>query len=612
MKKSVGLMLGAVLALSACSSDTTMTYDPKNYVDYIVSGQEYSTLNYLNSYSAADLRVTSNLVDGLMETDIYGRLVGSLADKWEHNEDYSVWTFHVREGMKWYTSAKEEYAEVTADDFVYAAEFILDPINASGNANSYLGVIEGASEYYEKKTNGENVDFSMVGVKALDKYTVQYTMAGGKGVPYFDSATCYCAFYPANREYVESQEKTDAGTSKFGIDKDHILYNGAFILDQCTLEQEKTFVKNEGYWDKDHVTFDTVKVLFYKDQESVYEAFKRGETSYSPLMSSQAKKLYEEGNENLVQKDLTSWNKVVFLNNKTEYSEDTNKALSNLNFRKSLFYGIDRDMYNEVANPINPKSIEGFSYTASDFVYTSDGTDYTQLGKLKDWQTPQFDMSKAEAYKAKAIEELEAEGVTFPVKLVYQSKAGNETEANRAAMLKEAVEALGSDYVEVELKEYQTWADVRNSGDYAFQVGGWGPDWADPVNLMISIKTNAGTMNSYENHLNYGISHWNYPEFDAMVEEADKITDKDERYLAFANVEAWLLENAYYIPLYQEGGTYEMTTVNNYTKMHTGVGLDQFKWKGIVAYDHVITTEENEAFKKEWQAAREEAMKSQG
>lgn len=606
MRKTLVTALAATFMLTGCQSSQDMPtgFDPETYVDYIVSGQEYSTLNYLNSYSSADFRVTPNCVDGLLETDQYGQLVASLADEWSHNDDYTVWTFHVREGVYWYTSAQEEYAEVTADDFVYAAEFILDPINASGNVNSYLGVIEGASEYYQAMTEGKQADFQTVGVKALDRYTVQYTMAGNKGVPYFDSAVCYAAFYPANRQYVESLDKTDSGTSKFGIDKDHILYNGAFILTECVLEQEKTFVKNTHYWDQDNVHFNTVKVLFFKDKESVYEAFKRGETSYTPLLSSQAKKLYDEECEYLVQKDLTSWNKVIFLNNRTTYSEDTNKALSNLAFRKSLFYGIDRTLYNEVSNPINPESIEGYSYTASDFVYTSDGTDYTQLGDLKQWQTSQFDLAKAESYKSQAMEELSAEGVQFPIQLVYQSQAGNETEANRARMLKEAIEALGTDYVEVVLKEYQTWSEVRNEGDYALMVSGWGPDWADPVNCLTSIKTNSGTMNCYEQYLKYGISHWNYPEFDQMVEDADQITDKDERYLAFANVEAWLLENAYYIPMYQEGGTYELTTVNNYTKMHTGVGLDQFKWKGMVAYDHVITTAENAEFKAAWEAAR--------
>lgn len=609
-KRVVGAALAAAMMLSGCGSSEMPTgFDTSTYVDYIVTGQEYSTLNYLNSWSGADFRVTANCVDGLLEYDKYGNIGPSLAESWEHNDDYSVWTFHLREGVYWYTSDKQQYAEVTADDFVYAAEFILEPINASGNVNSYLGVIEGASAYYEAKSAGEDADFSTVGVQAIDRYTVQYTMANGKGTPYFDSSVTYAAYEPANRQYVESLDKTDSGTSKFGIDKDHILYNGAYILDECVLEQEKTFVKNEGYWDKDNVTIETVKVLYFKDQESVYEAFKRGETSYAPLLSSQAKKLYDEGNQYLIQTELSAGNRVISMNNQTTYSEDVNAALSSINFRKSLFYGLDRTMYNEVSNPINPESIETYCFSGRDFVYTSDGTDYCMLGDLKQWQTSQYDLTKAESYKEKAIEELSAQGVSFPINLIYQYIAGNETTANQARMIQEAIQALGTDYVTVELKEYQTWSDVRSSGEYAIALSGWSPDWGDPVNNLTCLKTNSGTVNYYADPLKAGTSHWNYPEYDEMVDQADLITDIDQRYVAFANAEAWLLENAYIIPLYQNGGTYQLTTVNNYSKIHTGVGLDQFKWKGMELYDHVITTEENEQLKIKWQEERQEAVK---
>ena len=55
------------------------------------------------------------------------------------------------------------------------------------------------------------------------------------------------------------------------------------------------------------------------------------------------------------------------------------------------------------------------------------------------------------------------------------------------------------------------------------------------------------------------------------------------------------------------GGTYELTTVNNYSHMHSKVGIDQFKYKGLIAYDHVITASENEAFKQEWENAKPSA-----
>lgn len=606
MKKRLGMGLVAAMVLSGCASKTDMptNIDTTTYVNFIVSGGEYQTLNYLNSWAAVDFKITANCVDGLLEYDQYGRIKDSLAESWQHNDDYSVWTFKLKEGVQWCTSDHKPYAEVTADDFVYGAEFILDPINASGNVNSFLGVIEGASEYYAAKENGESPDFAMVGVKAIDRYTVEYTMANHKAVPYFDSAVAYAAFEPANRQYVTSLDLTDAGTYKFGIDKDHILYNGAYILDDCILEAEKTFTKNENYWDAENVKVPTVKVMYYKDQESVFEAFKRGEVSYAPLLSSQAKKLYDEGSEYLIQTDLSSGNRVLVLNNASLYSSDMNKAADNLNFRKSIFYGFDRSMYNEVSNPINPESIETFSFSGKDFVYATDGREYTQLGDLAKWQSSPFDLEVAMSYKEKAMTELSAQGVTFPVEMIYQYRAGNETEANRATMIKEAIEALGTDYITVTLKEYQTWSDVRSHGEYGLAMAGWSPDWADPVNNLTCLKTNSGTTNYYKDPLKAGSSHWNYPEYDAMVEAADMLTDKDERYTAFANTEAWLLENAYIIPVYQNGGTYQVTTINNYTKIHAGVGVDQFKWKGLEVLDHVVTAEENATYKQEWETKR--------
>ena len=70
-----------------------------------------------------------------------------------------------------------------------------------------------------------------------------------------------------------------------------------------------------------------------------------------------------------------------------------------------------------------------------------------------------------------------------------------------------------------------------------------------------------------------------------MVEAADQMTDLQERYTAFANIEAWLNENAYYIPLYQSGGTYIVTSINEFTRPYAPTGIDEYKWKGIVGLD---------------------------
>lgn len=603
MKKAISAVIAASLMLAGCSKEE-VSYDPNVLNEYAISSSDYSTLNYLYSFSLADYAINANLIDGLVEQDNYGNIIPALAESWEHNEDYTVWTFHLREGVQWLTSSREVYGEVTADDFVYAAEFVLDPAETSNNIQSYTTMIEGAQEYYDAMSEwrdngsvGDKPSFEGVGVKALDEHTVQYTMS--KSVPYFTSVALYGAYYPANRSFVESLSAQGDGTSSFGNNKDNFLYCGAFILDELTPGSIRRFSKNESYWDVDNVHFDTVNVLYYRDQESIYEAFTRGEASYAPLLSTQAQSLYDEGSA-----------RVLFMNNQVSYSDDTNAALSNVNFRRSLFYGIDRTLYNEINNPVDPSSIEAYSYSGRGFITVPDGSDYLDLGDSRQWQSSQFDMNTAEQYKQLAIEELSAQGVSFPIELTLAVAAGNETQAQGARLMQEAIQALGTDYVTVTLVEYSsaTLTQQRQDGEFALAISGWIPDYADPFNHLASIMTD-GTMNNGQT-TSLGWSHWNYTEFDEMVNAADAIVDLQERYTAFANIESWLNENAYYIPLYQSGGTYIVTSLNEFTCIYAPTGVCSFKWKRIEGTDHAVTAEEHEQFRAEYEAGREAAAEA--
>ena len=104
MKSTVSALLMASMLVTPGCSNQEASNDPTVFNDYAISSSDYSTLNYLYSFSAADFQITANLVDGLVEQDNYGNIVPSLATSWEHNEDYTVWTFHLREGIQWLTS----------------------------------------------------------------------------------------------------------------------------------------------------------------------------------------------------------------------------------------------------------------------------------------------------------------------------------------------------------------------------------------------------------------------------------------------------------------------------------------------------------------------------
>ena len=146
------------------------------------------------------------------------------------------------------TREGKAYGEVTADDFVYSVEYILNPDNVSGNLEMTF-LIQGAKNYYQNKLDGKKADMKDVGVKAIDDYTVQYTMENG-GKPYFISAAQYSSFRPANRQFIESIPDKDGieGTRRFGSTADLILYCGPYVMEDYTRDNSKTLVKNENYF----------------------------------------------------------------------------------------------------------------------------------------------------------------------------------------------------------------------------------------------------------------------------------------------------------------------------------------------------------------------------
>lgn len=610
MKKTLAGLLAAAMLVTGCGSKET-SYDPKNFVDYIITGGDIETFNYLTTYKAVDSRVSANVVSGLTENNKYGEIVGDMAESWTTDENSHVWTFTLRDGLKWYNRDGSEYANVTADDWVFGAEYILDPANNSMQISMLRELIAGAEEYYQAMVTwndagrqGEKPSFDGVGVKALDEKTIQFTTTG-EGKPYFLSATLYSCFYPANRQYV-----TDllASGGSFGNTPDTILYNGCFTIDSFELDSQKVFKKNPGYWDAANVTFDTVTVIAVKDRESTLDLFERGELSYADLQGTQITAETDAENPYLMHTDPSATAYVMFLNSECS-NANTAAAMKNENFRKALFYGFDRKSYTEMTEPIDPESIYTYGYTASNVLTNSEGVDYTQLGDLAAWQTDQYDVEKAKEYLELAKTELTAQGVTFPVELPWYSISGNETAGQTAAILKSTLEDnLGAENVTVSLNEYSRsfLTEVAYENNQAMVAAGWAPDYLDPINILGTFRSN-GQMNNAVDITAGQYSHFGDATFDQMIADADAIVnDLDARYLAFANAEAYLLEHAYFIPLYAAGSFWRVSSINEYSRPYSKSGITGYRYKGYEAYDHAITTEEQEAFKEAWHQKRVE------
>ena len=207
-----------------------------------------STLDYLATGAQADTEILIQTVDGLAEYDNLGSLQPKLAESWEVSDDGLTYTFHLRKGVKWYTSEGEAYAELTANDFVAGVQHVLQ---AEAGLEYMLGSggahIVGVDDYLY----GEGT-LDKIGVKAIDDYTLQYTT--DQKVPYFTSMLSYSIFLPVCRSFMESKG------SDFAVagDMTSQVYCGPFLLKSIRAGEEIVCVKNPGYYDADKVTLDAI------------------------------------------------------------------------------------------------------------------------------------------------------------------------------------------------------------------------------------------------------------------------------------------------------------------------------------------------------------------
>ncbi len=263
-------------------------YTLKDNLNYIYSADN-ETWDVLSSSQAIDGEVLVHTFDGLMEYDIENVLQPALAESYDVSEDGLTYTFHLREGVSWVDSQGRKVADVKADDFVAGMEHLID---AGGGLEALLdGLILNASAYL----NGEITDFSQVGVKALDDYTVEYTLEAPTS--YFMTMLGYNIFAPMSRSYYESQggkfgadyapEDTDYN---YGKSPDTIAYCGPYLVTNSTAKNSIVFQANPQYWNADGINLKSMTWFYQEgtDATKMYNDFKDGTTDSAGILNPSA------------------------------------------------------------------------------------------------------------------------------------------------------------------------------------------------------------------------------------------------------------------------------------------------------------------------------------
>ena len=627
----------------AAAPNTTGATPLKEFISFESGNRELESWNILYTQKAEDANVITNLWDGLLSFDCYGKVVPAIASSWEHNDDSTVWTFHLRDDVDWVDANGEVKDHLTSKDFLVGFEWVMNSYkNEANNTSMPNDTVVGAADYYEQtKAAGdaaadmtyEDMLAAGVGIEAPDDYTLVFTCKDP--CPYFDTVAAYNSFYPVAPALLD-----ELGIEGFrGCDNTTMWYNGPYVVEEYIQGNTKSYIPNPSYYDAANVSrFERLTITMISDGSISLQLYQNreldevdlGESSITTIQADPS----NEYNEQLCEKRPKKFSYCFIFNYDKMNADGTpdvnwNKAIANKAFRQCFSKGLDLTKFYARYNPINPLKCENDFFTMSGLCYTTDGTDYTSLvakelgldGEKYDGKT----MKRLRAnngditdLKKQAMDELSAIGVTFPVHCSYYILAGSTTALDSATVLKQCfTDSFGDDFIVLDIETFvsSTMKEVVAPKLQSFVHMGWGADFGDPINFLTQIIVHddnayySCNMTNIEGIAENGAADYQkdlvaaYEQFTDLVNEGRVIVnDTDARYAAFAKAEAYFLEENLIFPTVYDV-TWCLTHANEYSKINAMYGPCNYKAINWETSEEAYTTEQYEEFAAAYDAA---------
>ena len=632
---SAGVLAACSGGKSGSSGDQTFSY---------VYTQDPDTLDYSISNKKSTSEFTGNAIDGLLEVDKYGNLIPSLAKDWTVSKDGLTYTYKLRKGVKWMTSEGEEYGEVKAKDFVTGLK------HAADKKSQAIYLVQKSVKGLDDYVSGKTSDFSTVGVKAIDDYTVQYTLSQPES--FWNSKTTMGILMPVNEEFLKSKgDDYGQGTSPSSI-----LYCGPYLIKSITSKSSAILEKNPTYWDADNVKISKVKLTYYdgQDSESLIRGFDNGDYTVARVFpnGSNYKSVEKKHKDDIVFTDQGSSTYNLSFNidrqayeitKKTTDAQKTStkKAILNKDFRQAIMFAFNRKAYVAQTNgEAGANKVIRNTFTPPNFVQI-DGKQFGDAVEkdleaygdewkgvsVADGKDTLYNPTKAKEEFAKAKADLQAQGVEFPIHLDLPTSSTYTEGIKQAQSFKQSVEStLGAENIvidlnmisEDDLQRVTYFAESASQQDWDLNNNlGWGPDYTDPSSYIDITSGKSGeNANSYfgfdAGTDNAAAKAAGFDEYDQLIEDAQKEnTDVNKRYEKYAAAQAWLTDSALLIPIHSDGASPVVRKTVPYSAAFawTGHKGQTFNYKYLEVQDKVVAAKDYDKAREQWKKEKEESNK---
>jgi oligopeptide transport system substrate-binding protein len=503
----------------------------RNKTLLLCEGTEPRTLDPQLAQGETEHHIIMALMEGLLENDVndQAKQIPGLADRWEHNDDYSVWKFHLRDNARWSNGDP-----VTAQDFIFSYRRMLTATLGAPYIDA-LYILKGARDYAE----GRTTDFGRVGVKALDDQDLQFELIGP--TPYFLSALLHTAWFPVHPGTILQFGRIDERDTKWTRPENYVG-SGPFVLKAWRENDVIQTVRNPFYWDAANVKLNGVNFYSIEDYATQERAFRAGQLH--KVLQAPLDKVPYYRREHPEQIRIDPYEGVYFYRINVK-----RKPLDDPKVRLALNLAVDRESI--VQNVLRAKQKPATGYTPPG------------MGDYEPLDIVHYDPERARQLLAEAGY---PNGKGFPKFNILI----NSSEAHRSVA--ETIQQMWKQELNIDVgivnQEWKVFMESMNSLNYDIARYGWIGDFMDPVTFLSMWRTGDGN----------NCTGWSNPDYDRLLDEAAQNADPQKRFAILHQAEQLLLSQSPEVLIYWYTRFYLLDpSVKNWNPLV----LDQHNYKFI-------------------------------